>query len=113
MWEKIDTAPDNVDIITKIDDGEEREVKILRRSGSLWFIPGSNEYVYYQPTHWHPIDRGQDPADIDIISRKIAWAHWKVIYPRDNSRDELNLWDNLGKREREAYRAAARAVADM
>lgn len=54
-----------------------------------------------------------DPADIDIIARRIAWAHWKVIYPRDASRDELHLWDNLGKREHDAYRAAALAVASM
>lgn len=54
-----------------------------------------------------------DPADIDIIARRIAWAHWKVIYPHDVSRDELHLWDNLGKREHDAYRAAAISVASM
>lgn len=113
MWKTIDTAPDKVDILTKIDDGEEREVKVLRRSGNLWFIPGSNDYVYHRPTHWQSVDQPHDPADIDIVARKIAWAHWKTIYPMDACRDEFHLWDCLGQREHDAYRAAARAVADM
>lgn len=54
-----------------------------------------------------------DPPDIDIIAHRIAWAHWKALYPRDASRDRLHLWDNLGERERDAYRAAALAVASM
>jgi hypothetical protein len=54
-----------------------------------------------------------DPDDIDIIARRIAWAHWKVIYPKDASRDELELWFSLGNRERDAYRAAAVATASM
>lgn len=38
---------------TKIDDskGCRNEQKLSRR-GNLWFIPNSDVYVYYTPTHW-------------------------------------------------------------
>ena len=54
-----------------------------------------------------------DPDYIEHNARIIAWAHWKVIYPWDASNDASHLWDNLGDREREAYRKAALAVAGM
>jgi hypothetical protein len=54
-----------------------------------------------------------DPAYIEGIAQMIAWAHWKVIYPRDASRDASHLWDNLGDRDRCAYRKAALVVAAM
>lgn len=54
-----------------------------------------------------------DSQDIDIIARRITWAHWKVIYPNDASLDEMDLWVHLGDRDRDGYRAAALAVASM
>lgn len=54
-----------------------------------------------------------DPAYIDIIARKIAWAHWKAMNPRDSCRDEWHLWGCLGEHHQSAYRAAALAVAEM
>lgn len=58
-WKRIDSAPEGVPVETKIDDAEgKRNVAVLRRSGRLWFIPGADMYVYYEPTHW----RAQAPA---------------------------------------------------
>ena len=54
-----------------------------------------------------------DPDYINLIARKIAWAHWMELNPRDVSKDEVELWKGLGPFHREAYRAAARAVARM
>ena len=54
-----------------------------------------------------------DPDYINLIARKIAWAHWMELNPRNVSKDELELWKGLGPSHREAYRAAARAVAGM
>lgn len=57
MWQKIDTAPEKVLVMTKVDDGdgEVRNVQPLRRSGRLWWVARGDTYVYYQPTHWRPI----------------------------------------------------------
>lgn len=50
-WRTIDSAPDGVEVETKIDDeGGVRNVQVMRRSGRLWWAGGM--YVYYQPTHW-------------------------------------------------------------
>jgi hypothetical protein len=54
-----------------------------------------------------------DPADIDIIARRIAWAHWKALNPADVCRDDLHLWECLGDHHRSAYRAAALEVASL
>lgn len=51
--------------------------------------------------------------EIDNIARRIAWAHWKAIHPQDTCRDSLHLWECLGNRDRDAYRAAALEVALM
>ena len=44
---------ENVVVKTKINDsnGVRNEQDLLRR-GNLWFIPGTDMYVYYTPTHW-------------------------------------------------------------
>lgn len=52
-WKPIDSAPEGVVVLTKIDDGRgERNVQELKRSGRLWFLPDGSMYVYYEPTHW-------------------------------------------------------------
>lgn len=54
-WRDASSAPENVTILTKIDDRDgERNVQPLRRQGSLWWNPGMTMYVYYRPTHWAP-----------------------------------------------------------
>ncbi len=52
-WRRIQTAPENVVVMTKIDDGNGcRNEQKLKRSGRLWFVPDGSMYVYYTPTHW-------------------------------------------------------------
>ena len=52
-WQTIETAPDNVVVQTKIDDEKGvRNEGPLKRSGSLWWVPSGEMYVYYRPTHW-------------------------------------------------------------
>lgn len=53
------------------------------------------------------------PAYIEIIARRIAWAHWKKLNPNDVCRDDLHLWDCLDELHRDAYRAAALEMASM
>lgn len=53
-WQPIETAPQNQEVWTKIDDenGVRNEAK-LTRHGTLWFTePTGGMYVYYAPTHW-------------------------------------------------------------
>jgi hypothetical protein len=54
-WRKIDSAPENVVVKTKIDDEDgngERNVQLLKRRGRLWWTADGKMYVYYTPTHW-------------------------------------------------------------
>lgn len=53
-WQEIYTAPRNVPVMTKIDDhhGVRNEQVLVRGSARLWFVPNTDMYVYYQPTHW-------------------------------------------------------------
>lgn len=52
-WKPIETAPENKEVLTKIDDSHgERNVQSLVRQGRLWFFPDKSMYVYYAPTHW-------------------------------------------------------------
>jgi len=52
-WQKIETAPDGVVVMTKISDEHgERNKCILKRKGRLWFFYDDSMYVYYTPTHW-------------------------------------------------------------
>lgn len=52
-WQPINTAPEGVRVLTKIDDegGWRNECELVRR-GRLWFKPDGGVYVYYTPTHW-------------------------------------------------------------
>ena len=55
-WRDAAFAPENVAVLTKIDDKDgERNVQTLRRQGSLWWYPDMTMYVYYRPTHWAPV----------------------------------------------------------
>ena len=42
-----------------IKDGKDFNVQPMKRdgvSGRLWFFPDNSMYVYYEPTHWKPIN---------------------------------------------------------
>lgn len=55
-WQPIETAPDRVEVMTKIDDAKGlRNEQPLTRRGRLWFFPDGSMYVYYTPTHWMPL----------------------------------------------------------
>lgn len=57
-WMPICSAPQNVPIMTKVDDERGvRKEQVLKRSGSLWFVPDGSMYVYYEPTHWREAER--------------------------------------------------------
>lgn len=54
-WRNISTAPEGVEVLTKIDDDKgERNVTTLKRQGRMWWYPDGSMYVYYTPTHWAP-----------------------------------------------------------
>ena len=62
-WQSIETAPDGVEVMTKIDDERGvRNEQSLRRQGNLWFFPDMSMYVYYAPTHWMPLSSAH-PAE--------------------------------------------------
>lgn len=45
-------------VATKIDDDKgPRNEQPLRLRGRMWYVADDSMYVYYAPTHWHPIDR--------------------------------------------------------
>jgi hypothetical protein len=53
-WNPISTAPENVLVMTKIDDEKGvRNEQTLHRNGRMWY--GGSMYVYYQPTHWREL----------------------------------------------------------
>ena len=55
-WQPIETAPENVLVLTKIDDGQGvRNEQPMKRQGRLWWIADGAMYVYYEPTHWMPL----------------------------------------------------------
>ena len=54
-WRMIESAPENVPVMTKIDDeGGARNEQLLVRRGRLWWFTDGSMYVYYTPTHWKP-----------------------------------------------------------
>ncbi len=54
-WQPVATAPDGVEVHTKIDDENGcRNETTLTRSGNLWWFPDRSMYVYCRPTHWRP-----------------------------------------------------------
>lgn len=55
-WQSVDSAPESVVVMTKIDDAcGTRNEQPLKRRGNLWFFPDDSMYVYYTPTHWKPL----------------------------------------------------------
>jgi hypothetical protein len=59
-WKDIETAPEDVVVMTRIDDGKGiRNEQPLKRQGRLWWTAGSEMYVYYTPTHWKPLEPPQ------------------------------------------------------
>lgn len=63
-WKPIEAAPEDVEVMTKIDDVEHGErnvttlVKRTREPGRtrpMWWYPDGSMYVYYEPTHFHTI----------------------------------------------------------
>lgn len=60
-WQSIESAPDGVEIMTKIHDGQGlRNEQSLTKSGNLWYFPDMSMYVYYKPTHWKPMTAPRD-----------------------------------------------------
>lgn len=57
-WKRIETAPENVVVMTKIDDGETfaHNIQPLVKRGRLWWLADGSMYVYYEPTHWKEIE---------------------------------------------------------
>jgi len=52
-WQGALSAPENVDVETKIDDEKGlRNEQTLKRVGNLWWLPDMSMYCYYRPTHW-------------------------------------------------------------
>ena len=52
-WQPIETAPEGVEVMTKIHDADgERNQAMLVRHGRVWCTPDMTIYVYYSPTHW-------------------------------------------------------------
>jgi hypothetical protein len=55
-WKPIHTAPENVPVLTKIDDEHgSRNEQVMGRFSNLWWInkgKPNQMYVYYTPTHW-------------------------------------------------------------
>lgn len=65
-WQPITTAPNNVPVLTKIDDMRGiRNVWPLKRQGKLWFSSDGSMYVYYTPTHWMPLPDPTTAKDPD------------------------------------------------
>lgn len=54
-WRPIAEAPEDVPVMTKIDDERgARNHQTMRRRGRLWWTPDGSMYVYYTPTHFIP-----------------------------------------------------------
>lgn len=64
-WETIDSAPEGVPILTKIDDEHgvrnvQRLVKRTRIPGetrAMYWTEDGTMYVYYTPTHWQSVSK--------------------------------------------------------
>lgn len=59
-WLPASEAPEGEVVETKIDDGKGvRNVGTLKRRGNLWWFPDGSMYVYYTPTHYRALSKGQ------------------------------------------------------
>lgn len=72
-WKNIETAPANKTVMTKLDDNKGiRNEQALYRSGSLWWTPDGEMYVYYTPTHWREMTATERRAELDLLTKKAA-----------------------------------------
>lgn len=63
-WQTIESAPEGVEVMTKIDDqhGERNIQPLVKRTripgetNPMFWTPDGSMYVYYTPTHWAPKD---------------------------------------------------------
>ena len=61
-WQTIESAPENVVVLTKIDDEHgPRNEQPLQHHDRLWWFADDSMYVYYTPTHWKPV--GASPPE--------------------------------------------------
>ena len=59
-WQPIETAPEGVEVWTKIDDDHGsrnvqtlvKRTRIVGETRPLFWTPDGSMYVYYAPTHW-------------------------------------------------------------
>ncbi len=59
VWLKIDSAPENQVVMTRVDDGSgARCEQPMSRSGRLWFGECGSS-TYYTPTHWRPLSNSE------------------------------------------------------
>lgn len=65
QWLPIETAPEGVEILTKIDDerGERNVQSLVKRTripgetAPMFWTPDGSMYVYYTPTHWRALQQ--------------------------------------------------------
>jgi len=68
-WQDISTAPEGVEIMTKIDDqlGERNVQSLIKRTRipgqtrPMFWYPDGSMYVYYTPTHWRALNAEPQP----------------------------------------------------
>lgn len=64
VWRDIETAPENMLVMTKIDDADGcRNEQTLKRQGRLWWTADGGMYVYYTPTHWRATEQTGESHD--------------------------------------------------
>lgn len=68
QWQTIDTAPEGVEVMTKIDDayGKRNVQSLVKRTRipgetrPMFWTPDGAMYVYYTPTHWRALAPGEN-----------------------------------------------------
>lgn len=62
-WRPIATAPEGIVVWTMICNvSPARNKQRLRRRGGRWFFPDGKMYIYYEPTHWRPLEEYACPT---------------------------------------------------
>ncbi len=73
-WQSVDSAPEGVEVMTKIDDADgARNEQVMIRKGHLWWINyGTRDamYVDYRPTHWASLPAPAEPAENATSERR-------------------------------------------
>ena len=53
--------PNGVEVMTKIHDQRgPRKEQPLKRQTPWWFFPDLSMRIYYEPTHWKPVEREEE-----------------------------------------------------